>query len=1007
MRTRWVCLISAFVLLGTAATGWAAEVAHRWSFNGDLTDSVGGQDAVIVDLGANNATLSDAEVTLTGGAKDSSDYIDLPDKVLSSLGDSATIEIWATQVSVQGWSRIFDFGSSTSHNIFMSWSQGTNANQDRIEWLGPAGNNTVDNTNAPYTLGTQFHIVCVFEPGKVTWYRAPAGAADLGPARGTFQAANKLSTLDDINCWLGRSEWADSTANARFNECRLWKGALTESQLEKLHDLGPDLYSPNIARKPSPAKGTTDVPREVILHWTPGDTAATHDVYLGTSFEAVSNASRTNPSSTLASRGQDANSYDPPGRLEFGQTYYWRVDEVNAAPDSTIFKGDVWSFTVEPYSYAVTGVTATASSSHLATMGPEQTVNSSGLNSNDQHGVDSKTMWLSNKKGPQPTWIQYALPQVCQLDKMLVWNSNQAAEQTVGFGAKDVTIEYSVDGTTWTALGDFEFAQASGEDTYTANTVVDFGLRAVKYVKLTINSNWGGIFMQYGLSEVRFLQVPTAAREPSPAQGATNVHPQVPLSWRAGREAASHEVYLSTDPDNLVLAGTVATPSYDVATDLLKTYYWKVVEVNTAEDPAKWESSVWSFTTAEYITIDDFESYTNSSPKRVFQSWVDGTGFSPDEFFPNGNSGNGSGALVGYDPTAGNVMETVLIHGGAQSMPLYYDNSGGTRYSEAQRTFATPQDWTKHTITTLVIWFRGDPNNVAAPLYAKINDTKVVYNNGAASTAFPLWKQWSIPLSSVSGANLKSVKTLAIGIGDGKAGGTGTIFIDDIRLYATAPQIVTPADPGTSNLVALYAMEGNVQDTSGKANNGTTSGDPGYVQGPISMGKVMQFDGTNDYVDLPIGSLLSTLSNITVATWANFSNTGGDWQRIFDFGTGETNYMFLTPKRGATGSMRFAIRTATVSEQVLNARAPLPSGWHHVAVVMNGATMTMQMYVDGVMVRSVATTLLPKDLGVTTQNWLGRSQFAVDAFYTGLLDDFRVYNRALSESEVRYLVGDR
>ncbi len=905
---------------------------------------------------------------------------------------------WVKATTVPNWGRVIDKSRYQTSGFDLVLTQ--NVGLPRLEFFVNNTTSSVDGTTV--VANNEWHFIVgtfgnktlrVYVDGERQGQTQSAGLVDINP--------------NDLALMVGGE--SSSNGGQQFlgsiDEVAMYNRELSASEVMKIFQNG--MASPESAADPEPQNEAVDVPREAVLGWTPGEFAASHDVYFGTSLEAVGNASRTSPSSVLASRGQDANSYDPPGRLEFGQTYYWRVDEVNAAPDFTIFKGGVWSFTVEPYSYAVTGVTATASSSHLATTGPEQTVNGSGLNSNDQHGVDMKTTWLSNKKGPQPTWIQYALPQVCQLDKMLVWNSNQAAEQTVGFGAKDVTIEYSVDGTTWTALGDFEFAQASGEDTYTANTVVDFGLRAVKYVKLTINSNWGGIFMQYGLSEVRFLQVPTAAREPSPAQGATNVHPQVPLSWRAGREAASHEVYLSTDPNNLVLAGTVAAPSYDVATDLLKTYYWKVVEVNTAEDPAKWESSVWSFTTAEYITIDDFESYTNSSPKRVFQSWVDGTGFSPDEFFPNGNSGNGSGALVGYDPTAGNVMETVLIHGGAQSMPLYYDNSGGTRYSEAQRTFATPQDWTKHTITTLVIWFRGDPNNVAAPLYAKINDTKVVYNNGAASTAFPLWKQWSIPLSSVSGANLKSVKTLAIGIGDGKAGGTGTIFIDDIRLYATAPQIVTPADPGTSNLVALYAMEGNVQDTSGKANNGTTSGDPGYVQGPISMGKVMQFDGTNDYVDLPIGSLLSTLSNITVATWANFSNTGGDWQRIFDFGTGETNYMFLTPKRGATGSMRFAIRTATVSEQVLNARAPLPSGWHHVAVVMNGATMTMQMYVDGVMVRSVATTLLPKDLGVTTQNWLGRSQFAVDAFYTGLLDDFRVYNRALSESEVRYLVGDR
>ena len=156
------------------------------------------------------------------------------------------------------------------------------------------------------------------------------------------------------------------------------------------------------------------------------------------------------------------------------------------------------------------------------------------------------------------------------------------------------------------------------------------------------------------------------------------------------------------------------------------------------------------------------------------------------------------------------------------------------------------------------IWFRGDVNNTPAPLYAKINGTKVSYNNGAAGTAFPLWKQWNINLASL-GISLKSVKTLTIGVGDGKSAGSGKIFIDDIRLYATAPQAVVPADPGTNGLVLLYAMEGNIQDTSGKGNNGTASGNPAYGNGPNGYGKALKFDGLDDYVTLPIGTLLEHL----------------------------------------------------------------------------------------------------------------------------------------------------
>ena len=142
------------------------------------------------------------------------------------------------------------------------------------------------------------------------------------------------------------------------------------------------------------------------------------------------------------------------------------------------------------------------------------------------------------------------------------------------------------------------------------------------------------------------------------------------------------------------LAATVTEPSYEASLNLGETYYWKVNEVNAVKDPAAWESDVWSFSTQPYIVLDNFENYTNESPKRLFQTWIDGLGFSPDDFFPKGGEGNGSGALVGYDPLAGDIVETVRVNSGSQSMPMFYDNSTAS-YSEAQRTFAEPQDWTQ------------------------------------------------------------------------------------------------------------------------------------------------------------------------------------------------------------------------------------------------------------------------------------------------------------------------
>jgi len=85
---------------------------------------------------------------------------------------------------------------------------------------------------------------------------------------------------------------------------------------------------------------------------------------------------------------------------------------------------------------------------------------------------------------------------------------------------------------------------------------------------------------------------------------------------------------------------------------------------------------------------------------------VDGLGFSEDENFPNGNPGNGSGAICGYDPSVADIMEKTILHGGKQAMPVEYNNVNPPYYSEVERTWDTPQDWTAHGAEILRLFFR-------------------------------------------------------------------------------------------------------------------------------------------------------------------------------------------------------------------------------------------------------------------------------------------------------------
>ncbi|MHC4594987.1 MAG: discoidin domain-containing protein [Planctomycetota bacterium] len=537
------------------------------------------------------------------------------------------------------------------------------------------------------------------------------------------------------------------------------------------------------ASDPSPADGAIDVPREVVLSWEAGDFAPPtngHKVYFSTSFNDVNDR--------VGAISQSATSYAPPQRLDFGTTYYWRVDEVNGPPDYTVYEGGVWSFTTELLAYPIENIIATASSSS-AGKGPENTINGSGLDDSGLlHGkVGDNNMWLSETGGPQPTWIEFEFDNIYKLHEMWVWNSNETLEAVIGFGFKDVTIEYSTNGVDYTTLGTtHEFARAPGAAGYAHNTTIDTGGIGAKYVRLTANNNWGGILPQFGLSEVRFLYIPVLAREPYPDSGSTDVSVDVTLGFRAGREAVTHDVYLSTD-EQAVIDGTAAVATTTEAShgplslDLAQTYYWRVDEVNEAETPTTWQGTVWDFATQEYIVVDDFESYNDLDPgdpesNRIFLTWLDGY-----EVATNGS-------LVGYDVPP--FAEQNIVHSDKQSMPLAYSNTGTAAYSEAERTFAVPQNWTKAGIVTMVLYFHGAPGNTGQ-LYVKVNDSKVVFDGDAADIVKPRWKQWNIDLASV-GANLQNVTKLSIGI-DG-SGATGTLYIDDIRLYRLAPEVVVPSE---------------------------------------------------------------------------------------------------------------------------------------------------------------------------------------------------------------------
>ena len=280
------------------------------------------------------------------------------------------------------------------------------------------------------------------------------------------------------------------------------------------------------------------------------------------------------------------------------------------------------------------------------------------------------------------------------------------------------------------------------------------------------------------------------AFSPQPQDGAIDVIEPVIINWLPGGPGLNHDVYFGEDEEVVTNATTESpevyrgrhaaeTTTYDPGTlELAKTYYWRIDEVNDADPNSQWKGNVWSFTTGNFVVVDDFESYNDIDPPdpeshRIFDIWIDGW------FDPN------NGSVVGY---AFNFAEQTIAHSGWLSMPFLYDNSGLARYSEATAHIADLEigrDWTIEDVVVLSLWFRGVSANAPEPMYVALNGTAAVYHDDTAATQLTGWKEWTIDLSAF-GVDLTNVNSITIGIGTKNtpaAGGTGRVYFDDIRLY--------------------------------------------------------------------------------------------------------------------------------------------------------------------------------------------------------------------------------
>jgi regulation of enolase protein 1 (concanavalin A-like superfamily) len=519
-----------------------------------------------------------------------------------------------------------------------------------------------------------------------------------------------------------------------------------------------------IAFNPIPSDGAKFVDINVVLGWTPGTLAIHHNVYIGSDRDEVLNGTGRTYKGAV-----DVNAFNP-GPLAYETAYYWRINEDDGA---AIHDGDIWTFTTAPELVVTPDLVAwwrldegegrnvfdwSGHGNHAKIIGSPQWVvgqvdsalsfsggydeyvdcgNAASLNITDAITISA---WINTNDAGNSE------------DNPYVTKGNNSyalrhdAGNSIGFyiyaGGSPFLVLSAVTSAfndAWhhiagTYDGSNMTLYINGESM--ANTA-HTGPIDISAFNVNIGSDAAQTWMWYngliddvriynrGLTRQEVQQVMLAKSEfatrPSPANGSRpDIEHFTSLSWLPGGKAAQHDVYFGTDADTVAGAQTSDTtgiyrgrqdPNTYTPPEPLQagqTYYWRIDEFNT--DATISIGRLWSFTISEYLIVDDFESY-NDIDNRIFDVWGD--------YFVNN-----TGMTVGYfDPP---FAEQNIIHGGSQAMYMHYDNDGtvneGTGYeqrgtllySEAEREWANPQDWTRRNVNGLVLWFRGIPASVGS-----------------------------------------------------------------------------------------------------------------------------------------------------------------------------------------------------------------------------------------------------------------------------------------------------
>jgi hypothetical protein len=547
-------------------------------------------------------------------------------------------------------------------------------------------------------------------------------------------------------------------------------------RIDEVNDADPnspwkgDVWSFTVPSKKAynsiPADGSEFVSPDITLNWTAGLDTKFHTVYFGDDFDAVSNVTD--------GQTQVTSSYTP-GPLELDKRYYWRVDEFDGTethkgdvwsfktlPDIQITDPNLvawWKFDEGTGDRALD---FSGHNNHGSLMGNPQWVagydgDALDFDGNDDH-VYSSDVSIPTNAFTIAFWFksETALNASSPREDFIYWQSvsrphmsfNKSGTGEIGLwpniggdfdGPLTMTTSWSA-GTWYHIAGTFDGTNfrihVNGNTERSVNHPGINEATTGLFIGCTSSNatNFNGMIddvriYNYALSDEEIKEVmrgdPLVAWSPTPANNSTpNIKDAAPLSWQPGDKASQHDVYFGLDKNAVDNADTSDTTGvYRIRQNGSSytppegvewgggPYYWRIDQVNT--DGTISTGRIWSFTVADYILIDDYESY-DAGDNQIWYAWHDGLGYGVpgvDPYF----AGNGTGAAIGDETTASYTEETI-VHSGSHSMPLAYDNNkqGFARYSETDLTLTAQRDWTEGNVAELSLWFRGYPASVGS-----------------------------------------------------------------------------------------------------------------------------------------------------------------------------------------------------------------------------------------------------------------------------------------------------